>query len=57
MSSESLRNAMVDRIAADHAQKGLVLRPEVEAALRTVPRELFTPGVPLERRTTRTSRP
>jgi protein-L-isoaspartate(D-aspartate) O-methyltransferase len=48
MGSESLRNALVDKLAADHAGKGLVLRPEVEAALRTVPRELFTPGLPLE---------
>jgi protein-L-isoaspartate(D-aspartate) O-methyltransferase len=47
--SESLRHAMVDRLAADHAAKGLVLRPEVEAALRAVPRELFTPGLPLEK--------
>jgi protein-L-isoaspartate(D-aspartate) O-methyltransferase len=39
---------MVDQVAADHAGKGLVLRPEVEAALRRVPRELFTPGLPLE---------
>lgn len=46
--SEALRNAMVDRLAADHAAKGLVLRPEVEAAMRAVPRELFTPGLPLE---------
>ncbi|EFC79893.1 methyltransferase, FxLD system [Parafrankia sp. EUN1f] len=50
MHSESarLRNAMVDLVAADHAAKGLTLRPEVEAALRTVPRELFTPGLSLE---------
>ncbi len=48
MSSESLRNAMVDKLAADHAAKGLVLRPEVKATMRTVPRELFTPGLPLE---------
>lgn len=47
-SSEVLRHAMVDRLAADHAAKGLALRPEVEAALRAVPRELFTPGLPLE---------
>nr|WP_307874072.1 MULTISPECIES: hypothetical protein [unclassified Frankia] len=46
--SESLRHAMVDQLAADHAGKGLVLHPEVEAALRTVPRELFAPGLPLE---------
>jgi protein-L-isoaspartate(D-aspartate) O-methyltransferase len=39
---------MVDKIAVDHAGKGLTLRPEVEAALRTVPRELFTPSLPLE---------
>ncbi|KPM57672.1 methyltransferase, FxLD system [Frankia sp. B2] len=48
MGSESLRHAMVDRLAADHEAKRLVLRPEVEAALRTVPRELFTPGLSLE---------
>ncbi|MFC0039531.1 methyltransferase, FxLD system [Actinomadura rayongensis] len=48
MGSEDLRNAMVDRLAADHTAKGLVLRPEVEAALRTVPRELYAPGVPAE---------
>ncbi|WP_322747938.1 MULTISPECIES: methyltransferase, FxLD system [unclassified Frankia] len=48
MGSERLRNALVDKLVADHAAKGLVLRPEVEAAMRTVPRELFTPGLPLE---------
>ncbi|GLY90539.1 methyltransferase, FxLD system [Actinoallomurus iriomotensis] len=48
MGSERLRNDMVDRLAADHAAKGLTLRPEVEAAMRTVPRELYTPGKPLE---------
>ncbi|SDG05351.1 protein-L-isoaspartate(D-aspartate) O-methyltransferase [Sinosporangium album] len=48
MSGGDLRNAMVDRLAADHQAKNLVLRPEVEAAMRTVPRELFTPGLPLE---------
>jgi len=47
-SSESLRQEMVDRLAADHAAKGLTLRPEVEAAMRAVPRELFTPGIGLE---------
>lgn len=46
--SESLRDKMVDRLAADHHAKGLTLRPEVEAAMRTVPRELYTPGIPLE---------
>ncbi|MEV1320069.1 methyltransferase, FxLD system [Micromonospora arborensis] len=48
INSESLRQAMVDQLAADHADKGLTLRPEVEAAMRTVPRELFTPGLPLQ---------
>ncbi|WP_433132588.1 hypothetical protein ACQPWW_13560 [Micromonospora sp. CA-240977] len=38
---------MVDQLAADHADKGLSLRPQVEAAMRTVSRELFTPGLPL----------
>ncbi len=47
-SSESLRHAMVDRLATDHVAKGLALRPEVEAALRAVSRELYTPGLPLE---------
>ena len=46
--SERLRKEMVDRLADDHAAKGITLRPEVEAAMRTVPRELFTPGLPLE---------
>ncbi|WP_460309009.1 methyltransferase, FxLD system [Actinocorallia aurea] len=48
MDSQSLRDEMVDRLAADHQAKGLALRPEVEAALRAVPRELFTPGIPVE---------
>ena len=48
MDSESLRNEMVDRLAADHAAKGLALRPDVDAAMRTVPRELYTPGVPVD---------
>ncbi|WBB52372.1 DNA methyltransferase [Verrucosispora sp. WMMD573] len=48
VSSEGLRNTMVDHLVADHEAKGLVMRPEVEAALRTVPRELFTPGVAVE---------
>ncbi|MFB9831019.1 methyltransferase, FxLD system [Actinoallomurus acaciae] len=48
MGSERLRNDMVDRLAADHAAKGLTLRPDVEAAMRTVPRELYTPDKPLE---------
>ncbi|MGC4804984.1 methyltransferase, FxLD system [Micromonospora sp. DT233] len=48
MSSERLRAAMVDQLAADHAAKGLTMRPEVEAALRAIPRELFTPGTGLQ---------
>ena len=47
-SSENLRNAMVDRLIVDHAAKGLALRPEVEAAMRTVAREMFTPGTSVE---------
>jgi protein-L-isoaspartate(D-aspartate) O-methyltransferase len=39
---------MVDRLVADHANKGLIMRPEVEAALRAVPRHLFTPAAGLE---------
>lgn len=48
MSSEGLRDAMVDQLLVDHAAKGLLMRPEVERALRAVPRELYTPGVSLE---------
>lgn len=47
-SSEGLRAAMVDQLAAEHADKGLTMRPEVEAALRAVPRHLFTPNAALE---------
>lgn len=42
------RAAMVDQLVADHADKGLIMRPEIEKALRTVPRHLFTPGAGLE---------
>ncbi|GIH16071.1 methyltransferase, FxLD system [Rugosimonospora africana] len=48
VSDESLRAAMVDQLVADHADKGLTMRPEVEAALRAVPRHLFTPDAGLE---------
>ncbi|WP_026239490.1 methyltransferase, FxLD system [Parafrankia discariae] len=50
MSSESerFRHAMVDQFVADQAAEGCSPRPEVEAAMRAVPRELFTPGLPLE---------
>lgn len=47
VSGEGLRAAMVDRLVADHVDKGLTMRPEVEAALRAVPRHLFTPGAGL----------
>ncbi|GAB1819477.1 methyltransferase, FxLD system [Herbidospora sp. RD11066] len=49
MDSESLRAGMVDRLVADQRLKGLLLPPEVEAAMRTVPRELYTPGIPLDK--------
>ncbi len=48
VSGESLRALMVDQLVDDHAGKGLIMRPEVEAALRAVPRHLFTPDVALE---------
>lgn len=48
VSAEGLHAAMVDQLVADHADKGLTMRPEVEAALRAVPRHLFTPDAPLE---------
>lgn len=44
VSGEGLRAAMVDQLVADHAGKGLIMRPDVEAALKAVPRHLFTPG-------------
>lgn len=47
--SGGLRNAMVDQLIADHEDKGLRMRPEVEQALRAVPRDRFTPGVTVER--------
>lgn len=43
-----LCHRMVDQIMAAQEQLGVRLTPEVEAALRTVPRHLFTPGTPLE---------
>ncbi|GAA4236582.1 hypothetical protein GCM10022254_46590 [Actinomadura meridiana] len=47
-SSEELRNALVDKIIKVFGRRGIVVRPDVECALRTVPRELFTPGIPVE---------
>lgn len=43
-----LRNALVDKVIADHAAKGLVMRADVERAMRKVARDLFTPGATLE---------
>ncbi|MEV6928115.1 methyltransferase, FxLD system [Dactylosporangium sp. NPDC051485] len=48
VSSAELHAAMVEALLGDHAAKGLTMRPEVEAALRAVPRHHFTPGVSLE---------
>jgi protein-L-isoaspartate(D-aspartate) O-methyltransferase len=46
--ADKLRSALVQQVIARHEQQGLVLPREVEAALRTVPRHLFAPGVPLD---------
>ena len=43
-----LRAAMVERLVADQAGKGLAMPPLVAAAMRAVPRHLFTPGADLE---------
>ncbi|MGH3801261.1 MAG: methyltransferase domain-containing protein, partial [Pseudonocardiaceae bacterium] len=45
--ADELRGAMVDEVIVDREWVGVV-PPEVEAALRTVPRHLFAPEVPLE---------
>ncbi len=47
VNGEGLHAAMVDQLVADHADKGLTMRPEVGAALRKVQRHLFTPDAPL----------
>ncbi|MGH3694948.1 MAG: methyltransferase domain-containing protein [Pseudonocardiaceae bacterium] len=47
--ADELRGALVDQIIVRHERLGLVLPGEVGAALRTVPRHLFAPGVPLEK--------
>jgi protein-L-isoaspartate(D-aspartate) O-methyltransferase len=50
--ADELRDAMVDAIVDEAIVQpewlGMVSPREVEAALRTVPRHLFAPGVPLE---------
>jgi protein-L-isoaspartate(D-aspartate) O-methyltransferase len=43
-----LREELVDKLIAQCAELNAVLSSEVEAALRTVPRHLFAPGVPLK---------
>ncbi|GAA3348793.1 hypothetical protein GCM10020358_68590 [Amorphoplanes nipponensis] len=48
LSSDDFRAAMVEQLITDQRDKGLSMRPEVEAALRTVPRHLFTPDSSLE---------
>ncbi|MGH3899487.1 MAG: methyltransferase, FxLD system [Pseudonocardiaceae bacterium] len=47
--ADELRGAMVDEIIVRRERLGLVAPREVETALRTVPRHLFAPGVPLEK--------
>jgi len=47
--ADKLRDAMVDEVIARRERLGLVPPREVEAALRTVPRHLFAPGVPLDK--------
>jgi protein-L-isoaspartate(D-aspartate) O-methyltransferase len=47
--ADELRGAMVDEVIVRRGRLGLVPPREVEAALRTVPRHLFAPGVPLDR--------
>jgi protein-L-isoaspartate(D-aspartate) O-methyltransferase len=44
----ALREELVDKLIAQRTELGAVLSSEVEAALRTVPRHLFAPGVPWE---------
>nr|WP_275406832.1 hypothetical protein [Actinomadura bangladeshensis] len=39
---------MVDTIIANHAGKGFTMPAEVERAMRTVAREVFTPGISVE---------
>ncbi|MGQ0774601.1 MAG: methyltransferase, FxLD system, partial [Pseudonocardiales bacterium] len=46
--ADELRDALVDQIIARLDLLGMALPHEVETALRTVPRHLFAPEVPLE---------
>jgi protein-L-isoaspartate(D-aspartate) O-methyltransferase len=45
--AHELRGAMIDAVIVRRKRLGLVPPREIEAALRTVPRHLFAPGVPL----------
>jgi protein-L-isoaspartate(D-aspartate) O-methyltransferase len=46
--ADALRAELVDKLVAQRGELNGVLSSEVQAALRTVPRHLFLPGVPLE---------
>jgi protein-L-isoaspartate(D-aspartate) O-methyltransferase len=48
-SADELRAALIDQVIVKCEQLGKALPHDVEAALRTVPRHLFTPDVPLAR--------
>ncbi len=47
--ADELRDAMVDAVIVRRERLGLVPPREVEAAMRTVPRHLFAPGVALDK--------
>lgn len=46
--AEQLRHSLVDTLAQGLTRRGLTLFPDVERALRTVPRDKFVPEVTLE---------
>jgi protein-L-isoaspartate(D-aspartate) O-methyltransferase len=48
VSSRELRDRLAERVAARHRAVGLVLPAEIDRALRTVPRHLFTGDAALE---------
>jgi protein-L-isoaspartate(D-aspartate) O-methyltransferase len=48
VSSRELRDELAERVAARHRAVSLVLPAEIDAALRAVPRHLFTGDAPLE---------
>lgn len=45
--AEDLRGALVDQIRDWYGLIGMSMSPEVETAMRTVPRHLLAPGIPL----------